>query len=130
PLGIEEVGDGFERSRFAGAVGAEQRDDAAPRYRQRHALQYENDVIVDDLDVVDLEDRLLSAVCGELGLSFCGGGPLHWALSFGRGGGDPPDPTGPAGLGGDHDGVAPGSVGGGRGRGLVPQTFAGGARAG
>lgn len=38
------------------AVGAEQHDDAALRDIERHALEHEDDVVVDDLNVVDGED--------------------------------------------------------------------------
>ena len=55
-LGVQQVGDRLQRRGLAGAVGAEQRDDAAPRHVERHALQHEDDVVVDDLDVVERED--------------------------------------------------------------------------
>ena len=57
-LGVQQVGDRLQRRGLAGAVGAEQRHDAALRHVERHALQHEDDVIVDDLDVVDREDGL------------------------------------------------------------------------
>jgi hypothetical protein len=53
----QQVGDGLERGGLAGAVGAEQGHDGALRHGQRHALQHEDDVVVDDLDVVQGEDR-------------------------------------------------------------------------
>ena len=57
-LGAQEVGDGLERRRLARAVGPEERDDAALGHRERHALQHEDHVVVDDLDAVDLEEGL------------------------------------------------------------------------
>ena len=41
-----------EQRRLAGAVAAEQRDDAALGHLQRHALQHEDHVVVDHLDAV------------------------------------------------------------------------------
>jgi hypothetical protein len=57
-FGAHQVGDRFQRGRLAGAVGPQQRDDAALRDLERHALQHQDDVIVDDLDVLYREDRL------------------------------------------------------------------------
>ena len=57
-LGLDEVGDRLQRRRLAGAVGAQQRDDATLPHFQRHALEHQNDVVVDDLDVLDRKDRL------------------------------------------------------------------------
>src|SRR5437879_4158773 len=45
--------DGLERRRLAGAVGAEQGRDAALVDVDRHALEDEDHVVVDDLDVVE-----------------------------------------------------------------------------
>ncbi len=56
-LGAQQVGDRLQAGRLAGAVGAQERDDAALRHRQRDALQHQDDVVVDDLDVVDGEER-------------------------------------------------------------------------
>ncbi len=56
-LGPQQVGDRLEAGGLAGAVGAQQRDDAALRHRQRDALQHQDDVVVDDLDIVDGEQR-------------------------------------------------------------------------
>ena len=71
----QQVGDGLQRRRLAGAVGAEQRHDGALGHGQRHALQHEDDVVVDHLDVVEREDRrgrilggMGSGVCGESGV--------------------------------------------------------------
>ena len=54
-LGPQQVGDGLEGGRLAGPVGAEQADDAALGHLQGDALQDQDDVVVDDLDVVDGE---------------------------------------------------------------------------
>ena len=47
----------FSVVRLARAVGAEQRDDAALGHLERHALEHQDHVVVDDLDVVDREVR-------------------------------------------------------------------------
>ena len=54
-LGPEQIRNRFQRRRFAGAVGAEQGDDLAFMHFERHALQHEDHVIVNDLDIVDRE---------------------------------------------------------------------------
>jgi hypothetical protein len=55
-LGMQQVGNRLEGRGLAGAIGAEQRHDAALRHDERDALQHEDHVIVDHLDVVDGED--------------------------------------------------------------------------
>ena len=65
-LGMQQIGDRLQRGGLAGAVGAQERDDAALRHRKRHALQHQDDVIVDHLDVVDREDGL--GLCGGSGV--------------------------------------------------------------
>ena len=55
-LGMQQVRDRLQGRGLAGAVGAEQRDDAAARHLERHALEHEDDVVVDHLDVVERED--------------------------------------------------------------------------
>ena len=56
-LGAQQVGDRLQRRRLAGAVGAEQRDDAALAARSSETpFSTRIDVVVDDLDVVDGED--------------------------------------------------------------------------
>ena len=76
-LGAQQVGDRLQRRRLAGAVGAQQGHDAALRHRQRHALQHEDDVIVDHLDVGDVDDvgraRSLRRG-GDLRVASCPGG--------------------------------------------------------
>jgi hypothetical protein len=57
-LGAQQVGDRLQRRRLAGAIGAEQRGDAALRHFERNALQHQDDVVVDDLDVLDVEQGL------------------------------------------------------------------------
>ena len=57
-LGVQQIGDRLERRGLAGTIGAEQRDDPAFRHLERHALEHQDDVIVDHLDVVDGEDAL------------------------------------------------------------------------
>jgi hypothetical protein len=54
-LAGEQVAHRAQRGRLAGAVAAEQRQDSALGHAQRHALQHEDHVVVDDLDAVDVE---------------------------------------------------------------------------
>ena len=51
----QQVAHRAQRGRLARPVAPHQRDDAALRHLQRHALQYEDHVVVDDLDAVDVE---------------------------------------------------------------------------
>ena len=75
-LGAQQVGDRLQRRRLAGAIGAQQRGDATGRHRQRHALQHQDDVVVDHLDVVHREDGRalvaegsgISRLCGRSAL--------------------------------------------------------------
>jgi len=57
-LGLEQVRDRLERRALAGAVGAEQRDDRALGHLERDALQHQDHVVVDHLDVVHREVTL------------------------------------------------------------------------
>src|SRR3977135_2394730 len=52
-LAVQHAGNGFQRRRLAGAVGAQQGRDRAFADADRHALEDEDDAVVDDLDVVD-----------------------------------------------------------------------------
>src|SRR6266545_1301881 len=56
-LGSEQARDGLERGALARAVGPEEGDDAPLGNLDRHALQHEDHVVVDHLDVVDREQR-------------------------------------------------------------------------
>jgi hypothetical protein len=56
-LGSQQVRDRLETRRFAGAVSAEQRDDPALRDSQRDAFKHQNDMVIDNLDIVDCEQR-------------------------------------------------------------------------
>ncbi len=51
----EQIGDRLQSGRFAGTVGPEEGDDAPLGYLEGYALQHQDDVIVDHLDVVDGE---------------------------------------------------------------------------
>ena len=53
PFGMQQVGNCLQCRGFAGAVGAEQRDDPAFRHVERDTFEHENNVVVDDLDIVD-----------------------------------------------------------------------------
>ena len=55
PFGAQQVGDGLQGRGLAGAVGAEEGDDAPLRQLEGDALQHENDVVVDHLDIVHVE---------------------------------------------------------------------------
>jgi hypothetical protein len=48
-----QVGDRLQRCGLAGTVCSEERNDPALWHLERHALEHEDDVIVDDLDVVN-----------------------------------------------------------------------------
>ena len=54
-LGMQQIGDRLQGRRFPGAVGTEQGDDLAFRHVQRHPLEHQDHVVVDDLDVVDAQ---------------------------------------------------------------------------
>ena len=56
-LGAQQARDGLERGGLAGAVGPEEGDDAPLGDPQRDALQHEDHVVVDHLDVVDRQQR-------------------------------------------------------------------------
>ena len=67
-FGMQQIGDRLQRGGLAGAVGPEQRHDAALRHVERHALEHQNDAVVDDLDVAHREKRLLGGGrCGDCG---------------------------------------------------------------
>jgi hypothetical protein len=53
PLRAQQVGNRLERRGLAGAVGSEKSNNAPLGYRQRHATQHQDNVIVDHLHVVD-----------------------------------------------------------------------------
>ena len=55
-LARQQVADGAQRRRLAGAVAAHQGDDAPFVDLQRHALEHQDHVVVDDLDAVDVEE--------------------------------------------------------------------------
>ena len=52
-LGAQQIGDRLQRRGLARAIGAEQRNETALRHGERNALQDEDHVVVDDLDIVD-----------------------------------------------------------------------------
>src|SRR5262249_39915605 len=56
-LRTQQVGDRLERGRLSRAVRPEQRHDLSPRHLERYALQHQDHVVVDDLDVVDGQVR-------------------------------------------------------------------------
>ncbi len=56
-LGLEQPRDRLQRRRLAGAVGAEQRHDRALGHVEAEAAQHQDDVVIDDLDVGDAEQR-------------------------------------------------------------------------
>src|SRR5439155_16016484 len=59
-LGAKQARDGLERRRLPRPVGAEQGGDAALADGERHALEDEDDAIVDDFDVVQRQHRIRS----------------------------------------------------------------------
>ncbi len=52
-LGAQHTRYRLQGRRLAGAVGAQERGDAALADVDRHALQHQDDPVVDDLDIVD-----------------------------------------------------------------------------
>jgi len=56
-LRMQQIGDRLQRRCLARTIGAEKRDNSAPRHIQRYTLQHEDDVIVDNLDIVDRQKR-------------------------------------------------------------------------
>jgi len=56
-LAREQVADRAQRRRLAGAVAAHEGDDSPFGHPQRHALEDQDDVVVDDLDAVDIQKR-------------------------------------------------------------------------
>ena len=55
-LGLEQAGDRFQRRRFAGAIGAEQRHDRSLRHVEAQAAQHQDHVVIDHLDVAHREE--------------------------------------------------------------------------
>ena len=74
-LGAQHAGDGLQRRRLAGAVGAQQRRDLPIADVDRHALQDEDDAVVDDFDVVDRQH-------GEVGRRSLAARPLFRRQDF------------------------------------------------
>src|SRR5262249_41181478 len=60
-LDPEDAGDRLEQGGLPGTVGAQDGDDGAGRHLDRHALQHQDDVLIDDLDVVDFQHGAPSA---------------------------------------------------------------------
>ena len=56
-VGAMEAGDGAQERGLAGAVGANDADDLARSDGKRNALHGRDDAMIDDLDVVDGEER-------------------------------------------------------------------------
>ena len=61
-LGSQQVGNRFQGCGFTGAVGSEQGDDALLGNLERYAFQYQDDVIVDHLDVI-YRQQYIAAGC-------------------------------------------------------------------
>jgi hypothetical protein len=56
-LCIQQIGDRLQRRCLARTIGAEKRDNSAPRHIQRYTLQHEDDVTVDNLDIIDRQKQ-------------------------------------------------------------------------
>ena len=54
-FGVQQVRNGFQRRRFAGTVGAQQGDNLPLGDVQGNALEHQDHVVVNDLDVVDVQ---------------------------------------------------------------------------
>ena len=59
-LGLQQAGNCLERSRLAGAVGAQHGRDPAFGHLDRTALQHQDHIVVNDLDIVEIQHRLIS----------------------------------------------------------------------
>ena len=57
-FGAKKIGNGFQGRRLAGTVGAEEGNDAPFGNLEGNALQHENHAIVNDLDIVDGQNRI------------------------------------------------------------------------
>src|SRR5688572_20691449 len=57
-IGAVETGDGAQQRSFARTVGAEDADDLALLHRERYPLHGRDRALVDDLQLVDAEERL------------------------------------------------------------------------
>ena len=68
-LGAQQARDGLERGRLPGAVGAEQRRDLALAAADGHALEHEDDAVVDDFDVVERQHDVGGRRVGDEGPS-------------------------------------------------------------
>ena len=60
PFDAKQVGDRLERRRLACAIGPKEGSDAPLGNLERNALEHENDVVVDDLDIVHLEQGVFA----------------------------------------------------------------------
>ena len=54
----QQVGHSAQRGRLAGAIAAQNGHDLALGHIQGHALEHQDDVVVNDLDAVDVENYL------------------------------------------------------------------------
>ena len=54
---VEQVGDGAQSRGLACAIAAQNRGDLPFGQGQRHALEHQDDMVVDHLDAVDVENR-------------------------------------------------------------------------
>ena len=59
PLSAEDVGNRLDGGGLAGPIGAHQRDDPAFGHIQRDALEHQDDVIVDHLDIFYAQDDVV-----------------------------------------------------------------------
>ena len=54
-FGMQQIGDRLQRCRLASAIAAKKGGNATFWHLQRYALQHQNDVIVDHLDIIHIE---------------------------------------------------------------------------
>src|SRR5439155_26403062 len=57
PLGTQQIRDSLERGGLPSPVGPEESDNRSFGHFERHAFQYQDDVVVDHFDITDLEHR-------------------------------------------------------------------------
>ena len=88
PFTLEQVGDGAQRGGLAGAIAAQDGDDAALGHLQRDTLEHEDHVVVYDLDAVDVQNDVFGVHCVAFALPIerVGGNasPFNWRLPEGN----------------------------------------------
>src|SRR3972149_4805198 len=64
PLGPQKIGDGLEGRAFAGPIGPKEGHKTSLRHLQGDPFQDQDDMLVDNLNIVDSEQRILAHNAG------------------------------------------------------------------